>query len=85
MTVRSGARFGSLIALRSVGRDEGRVLCVCTRCQHAVIADTGALKDGSITSCGCCEPPTPAARPTYNAAREEQARTRRYRMWSGRR
>ena len=85
MTIRPGARFGTLIALRSVDRDERRTLCVCTRCQHAVIADTAALKQGTVVSCTCCEPPTPAARAARHAAREEQTRARNYRMWGGRR
>ena len=85
MTVRSGTRFGSLIALRSVGRDEGRILCVCTRCQHAVTADTGALRDGLVAACDCGEPPILSDEtPVASILPEILEAIRRLDLWEGR-
>jgi hypothetical protein len=79
MTIQSGTRFGSLIALRRADQTDRRTLCVCTRCQHSIVVETSGLKDGAIASCDCRWPPAPSHLAIRDAARGWR------RLWNGRR
>lgn len=54
----TGQKFGRLIVLKPVGKNKwGNIinLCLCDNCGEYTIVDSGDLKSGRTTSCGCLQ------------------------------
>ena len=90
----TGKRFGALVALRREGLSERRYVTWVCRCDcgRECRVDSGRLKDGSVTSCGCnkkgpdvclfndgviCETKSPCVKCSWNPAVEERRKENR--------
>ena len=79
-----GQRFGMLVVIKDVGRENGKVVweCLCD-CGNYKNVITGKLLSGNTKSCGCLQHPSGIDHPNYNPNLTEEDRLRRHYYMGG--